>query len=105
MADGAGKTAVAANYARTLANPNVLMCGGPKLGRTTDGTTWSSPGMANSVCHPLESGGVIAHTFNQAGLWLNLAAHKPGKLTLALDYEARGNLTLGGAGVVVYREP
>jgi hypothetical protein len=71
-------------------------CGGPKL--YLDGTNGSMP------CHPPESGGPLVHTFDFAGWWINMATHKTGKLTIAMDYEPRTN-PLIGAGVVVYRQP
>ncbi|MBK7858907.1 MAG: hypothetical protein IPJ65_09875 [Archangiaceae bacterium] len=90
------KVDVVANFAR--AGTVGQQCGGPKLYRTAPGGTWGQP------CHPLEAGGVTVHALNQGGSWVSMAAHKPGKLTIALDYEQRGNPTIGG-GVIVYREP
>jgi hypothetical protein len=90
------KLAVVGNFDSRTAT-TAIMCGGPKLGRSTDGLSWT-------VCHPPESAGPLAHVFNFAGQWINMASHKPGKLTIAFYNDSRFNPQIG-AGVVVYREP
>ena len=49
-----------------------------------------------------EMGGTA--TFGFAGEWINVAFHKPGKITLAFSYGNNSNPTIKG-GVVVFREP
>lgn len=95
VSEGGTKVAVVANFAQAGAVGQ--QCGGPKLYRSADGAAFPMP------CHPAEAGGPLVHALNQAGLWVNLAAHRPGKLTIALDYEQRSNPTIGG-GVLLYRE-
>ncbi|MBL8951163.1 MAG: hypothetical protein JNK82_10330 [Myxococcaceae bacterium] len=94
VSEGQEKVAIAANFQRALAVGQ--MCGGPKLGRSTDGATFS-------VCHP-RTPGTMASTITQGGLWVNVASHRPDKLTIVLDYETNANPSIGG-GVILYREP
>ena len=96
VSEGGNKVAVVANFQR--AGTVGMLCGGPKLTRSDDGVTFPVP------CHPRESGGPTVHAINQGGFWVSIAAHRVGKLTIALDYEQRSNPTIG-AGVIVYREP
>lgn len=99
VSEGGTKVAVVANFQR--AGTINQLCGGPKLVRSTDGTTFGMP------CHPLETGGMTVHAITQGGLWVTMAAHRANKLTIALDYEQRNNPVPGvaGGGVIVYREP
>jgi hypothetical protein len=92
---GISGNSVVANFQHRTA-VGAQQCGGPKL--WLDATNGSMP------CHPPESGGPLVHTFDFAGWWINMATHKTGKLTIAMDYEPRTN-PLIGAGVVVYRQP
>jgi hypothetical protein len=96
VAEGGTKVAIVASFTRAGGALGTL-CGGPKLYRSLDGTTWGEP------CHP-EGAAVTTPAMRLGGLWVNMAAHKPGKLTLGVDYEQRGNPTLG-SGAVIYREP
>jgi hypothetical protein len=95
--DGAGKTAIVGNFQNRTAI-GAQQCGGPKLGTSSDGMAWT-------VCHPIEAGGPLVHTFDFAGWWVTMASHAVGKLTIAFDYETRTNPLLPGGGVVVYRSP
>ena len=89
--DTAGKVAIAAFHNQS---PVQNQCtGGPKVARAPAGTS------TFTVCRPDPAG-----TFGFAGEWINVAFHKPGKLTLAFTYETNSNLTIKG-GVIVFREP
>jgi len=97
VSEGGENVAIVANFQRAGAIGQ--QCGGPKLGRTPNGTGFT-------VCHP-QSVGSMAPVINQGGLWVNMASHLPGKLTIALTYESNANPSLepGGGGVILYREP
>lgn len=90
--DSAGKILIAANYAQT---PFSQQCtGGPKLSRSTNGTTFTT-------CRA-DTGGTPVFGF--AGEWITAAFHKPDKITLAFGYENSAH-PIVKAGVVVFRQP
>ncbi len=90
--DSTGKVAIAAFHNQS---PVQQQCtGGPKVARAAAGTS------TFTVCRADTAG-----TFGFAGEWINVAFHKPSKVTLLFTYESNANPNLPKGGVVVYREP
>ncbi len=88
--DSVGKVSIAGNYA--IATQPSQVCGGPKLARSSDGTSFT-------VCSP-DGGKVLGF----AGQWVNLAVSKSNKLTLVFLYDQASNPQIK-PGVVLWREP
>jgi hypothetical protein len=86
--DAGGRVSIAADFA---AVGGVSLCGGPKLARSANGTTFDT-------CAP----GATPVQF--AGDWLTMWPHKAGKQTLVFHYDQRANPSLK-AGVIMWREP
>lgn len=86
--DESGRVNIAANFAALGAQ---TACGGPKLARSTDGTSFMT-------CSPQGS------PMQQGGSWISMWPYKTGKQTLIFAYETRNNPSIG-AGIVMWREP
>jgi len=86
----ADKVAIVAAFTAALDVPQ--MCGGPKLARSDDGTTFT-------VCSP-DGGRFLGF----AGTWASMVRGSSNKLTIAFLYETTTSLVLG-PGVVIWREP
>jgi hypothetical protein len=84
------KVAIVANFA---SGPAPQICGGPKLAKSNDGTSFTT-------CAPDNQ-----RLFSRSGEFPSLMHHAPGKLTLLFNYESRANPSLPGGGVVLWREP
>ncbi len=82
-----GRVSIAAPWSFTGTQSN---CVGPKLARSTDGVTFTT-------CSPLNS------PIQRGGEWMNLWAHKPGKLTMVFQYDSRAN-TVQRPGIALWRE-
>ena len=70
---------------------NTLCSGGPKLSKSTNGTTFET-------CSPMNT------PLNFAGEWLSMWGHAANKVTLAFFYDRRASDLVRG-GVILYREP
>lgn len=90
VAVSGNKLAIAAYYGIATAPPQ--LCGGPKLALSQDGTSFT-------VCSPDKG-----LEFGQAGLWINAAYSRAGKLTLAFLYDSQANPS-HPAGVTLWLEP
>jgi hypothetical protein len=86
--ESATKISVAAPWSSIGTQIN---CNGPKLARSTDGTTFTTCSPAGT---PIQRGGD----------WITMWSHKPGKITLVFHYDNRANPNLK-AGIVMWREP
>lgn len=82
-----GRVSIAAPWSAIGTQTN---CVGPKLARSTDGTSFTT-------CSP--SGSPI----QRGGDWMNLWQYKAGKLSMVFSYDSRANPSLG-AGVIAWRE-
>jgi hypothetical protein len=91
--DSTGRVAIAAFHNQS---PIPNQCtGGPKVARAAAGST------TFAVCRADTTG-----VFGFAGEWINVAFHKPQKITLAFAYNSVSNPGLGNkGGVIIYREP
>lgn len=94
VVDAAGKVAIAAFHSEGGFTGG--QCGGPKLGRSNDGTSFT-------VCAPGET------PYNFAGEWLSLWPYSSaGKLNLIFGTDGARSLLSGktlAAGAVLWREP
>ncbi|MFZ5471781.1 MAG: hypothetical protein ACOZIN_20320 [Myxococcota bacterium] len=88
--DANGRVAIVASF--ESATQPAQQCGGPKLARSTDGTTFT-------VCSP--DGGRF---FGYAGKWATLYFDRANKLNLVFLYEQRANPQIK-PGVLLWREP
>ncbi len=70
---------------------NTQCAGGPKIAKSTDGTTFTT-------CAPMNS------SLNFAGEWLSMWSHATNKVTIAFFYDRRASDQVRG-GVVLYKEP
>ncbi len=70
---------------------NTQCAGGPKIAKSTDGTTFTT-------CAPMNS------SLNFAGEWLSMWSHATNKVTIAFFYDRRASEQVLG-GVVLYKEP
>jgi hypothetical protein len=95
VSEGGDKVAVVAYFSHTGAA--LQQCGGPKLYHSTDGVTFPMP------CNPPDGRPPGSSVLQQAGLFINLTEHAPGKVTIALEYFETHNPSIGG-GVLVYRQ-
>jgi hypothetical protein len=86
--ESTGRVSIAANW-QAVGTP--AACNGPKLARSTNGTSFDT-------CSP------AATPVQRAGQWISMWSHKPGKQTILFHYEPRANPSIR-AGVVMWREP
>ncbi len=85
--DAGGRVNVAAHFASRGAQ---TLCGGPKLARSTDGSSFMT-------CMPQSS------PLQFAGEWISMWPYKPAKQTIVFHYDSRSNPSLK-PGVIMWRE-